>query len=166
MSGIVTPERLREALDYNRETGLFTRKRSGARWKAGQVAGNIRPNNGYVSIKIDKRLYLAHRLAWLYVYGVWPNGDLDHKDTIRTHNWISNLRPATRTQNNANTPRRRDNTSGLKGVTYISRDHIWRAQISIGGKQTYLGSFKTAEAAHAAYCKAAAEIFGKFARTA
>lgn len=152
----LTAERLRELLDYDRSSGVLRSKLSG------RIVGWLN-KKGYRAIQIDGKRYYAHRLAWLHVYGVWPLGDLDHEDTIKHHNWISNLRPASRSQNMGNMLNRRDNTSGLKGASYDRNRRVWQATIRKDGKQIHLGRFPTRELAHAAYVAKALELFGSFA---
>jgi hypothetical protein len=161
---MLTADRLRELLDYNPTTGIFTwvRKRR-PRIQAGDVAGTMKAR-WYVIIEIDGKKFFAHRLAWLYVHGEWPSSDLDHVDTVKSHNWIANLRLATKTQNNANSHARGHNKSGLKGVNWFPRAGKWRAAIRFAGKNKHLGLFTTPEAAHAAYIDAAKRLHGEFAR--
>jgi hypothetical protein len=91
---------------------------------------------------------------------------IDHRDMVRDHNWIANLRPATVTQNLGNTRRRKDNTSGFKGVSLQGKKtKKWCAEIKANGHRVRLGRFDTPEEAHAAYCAAAPQFFGEFART-
>src|SRR5579862_7745832 len=97
----ITPERLKEVLDYDPATGEFRWKtRLGGKAVAGRVAGYL--DRGYISIRIDRRIYMAHRLAWLWVYGVWPEGWLDHINRKKNDNRIDNLRLAEPWQNQAN----------------------------------------------------------------
>lgn len=160
----LTADRLREVLTYDPETGVFRWKvRTSIRVTVGEVAGYLR--DGYRFITIDGRKYRAHRLAWLYMYGVWP-AELDHVNGDRADNRISNLREATRTQNNANTPIRKNNTSGVKGVCWDKRKRKWMAQIRVRGVQRFLGYYETTEEAGEAYAAAAARYFGEFARVA
>ncbi len=109
--------------------------------------------------------YLAHRLAWLYVHGEWPDCEVDHVNGNRSDNRISNLRLATPTQNRMNGARRRDNATGFRGVHFEPRRKKYVAQLKIGTQRKYLGQFDTAEAAHAAYLEAAKEFYGDFARS-
>jgi len=159
----LTVERLREVLDYDPSTGVFIWLISpAARAPVGAVAGCPKPD-GYRQIQVDGVNYRAHRLAWLWVHGVWPSGVLDHKDGYRDNNAINNLRPATLSQNGGNMRRHRDNVSGFKGACFEKRSRKWRGTIVINGKQRHLGLFATAEEAHAAYVRAAIETFGEFA---
>lgn len=147
----LTHSRLLEVINYNPETGLFTRS-----WGK-RVVGSDHPN-GYIQIRVDYTRYLAHRLAWFYVYGEWPPIDIDHINRDRRDNRISNLRIATRKQNNAN--RMGKARSGFKGV--VETKYGFRAAISIDNRFKNLGTYKTVEEAHAAYCRAAKELFGEY----
>jgi len=87
----LTQERLKEVLDYDPETGEFYRKEVKQWWKFGdKVKYNI--NDGYKKINVDSKLYLAHRLAWLYIHGYFPEYGIDHINRIRGDNRILNLR--------------------------------------------------------------------------
>lgn len=161
----VPPADIRDFLSYDPTTGEF-------RWlkrppyansvKAGAVAGNAR-SEGYRAIMFRGRHYLAHRLAWLFVYGVWPPGDLDHKDRDKANNRIDNLRLATQGQNKANSGPYRTNTSGFKGVSFNKQRGRWEAQIQLGGRNKNIGYFNSPEAAARAYDAAAREHFDEFA---
>jgi hypothetical protein len=167
----LTSERLREVLDYEPETGLFRWKHAKRGWQhtvivAGSVAGHPYGLRGlYWGIYVDGRHYMAHRLAWLYVYDEWPSEDIDHRDRNGQNNRIDNLREATRTQNNGNCTARKTNKSGFKGVSRYARSQRrpWVAFIQIDRKNQYLGCYATPEEAHAAYMNAANEHFGEFA---
>lgn len=156
---MLTQARLKELLTYDPATGEFlwsATPRSGVR--AGSPAGNISPEGR--RIRIDRKEYKAHRLAWLYVHGAWPAAVIDHINGDPTDNRIANLREATHQQNMANSKRRGDNTSGRKGVARSAAKQVrWRAHF----RGEYLGSFDTEEQAHQAYCTAAADFFGEFA---
>jgi hypothetical protein len=164
---IIVHSRLRELLDYDPETGVFRwRCHRGGRARAGDIAGAVN-SGGYRFIRIKgEGRYLAHRLAWFYVHGEWPVGMLDHANHDQLDNRLANLRPATMRENRGNSKVRSDNLTGLKGVSRQRGTSRLVARITKNGKQLYLGSFATAEEAHAAYCKAAEEIFGEFARAA
>jgi len=162
----LTAERLREVLAYDRETGFFTWKVSKYKPQLiGQVAGSLN-QSGYWHIGVDGAEHKAHRLVWLYVHGEWPPGRLDHENGETADNRFANLRLATHSQNIANSRLRRDSTSGLKGVSFYTSAGKWGANISKDGRRHYLGLFNTPEEAHAAYCAAAGELQGEFARTA
>ena len=156
---MLTASRLRELLRYDPETGLFTWHTRRGRIAAGSVAGVI-GGEGYFVIRVDYRLHLAHRLAWLYMTGEWPQATVDHRDTDRTNNRWTNLRDASYGQNNANSVK--PNRTGLKGIK--RHGHRYVAQISVGGINRHLGCFSSPEEAHAAYIAAATQHFGEFAR--
>lgn len=149
--------RLRQVLDYDPETGVFRwRERLMVRNRIGDVAGTIR-KDGRREIGINRRTYLAHRLAWLHVHGVWPDSDIDHRNGIPDDNRIANLRLATRAQNLQNLQHvRSTNTSGYTGVQ--RQKNKWRADISLNRQHHFLGLFDTAEEASAAYRRAKAEM--------
>jgi hypothetical protein len=115
-------------------------------------------------ITLFRRNYPAHRLAWLYVHGKWPNGHLDHINRNPSHNVIANLREATAAENAYNRKTRRDNRVGLKGVSR-TKYGTFKAWIQVNKKPLYLGSYPTPEKAHAAYVAAAQKHFGEFARS-
>lgn len=162
---MLTAERLRELIDYDAESGIFRWRRTvnNNKAKAGAVAGSI-GQNGYRYIGVDGRVYLAHRLAWLYVHGEWPPGELDHLDVIPLNNRIANLRPATRSENNRNCGMSSNNTTGFKGVIVHKESGRFRAQIWKDRRRIHLGYFDVAEDAAAAYDAAARELHGNFAK--
>lgn len=159
----VTAARLRELLDYDPETGVFKWrvKRKGV--NPGDVAGCVKGKR-YRHIQVDGVCYGAHRLAWLYVYGRFPIGLADHRNGDGYDNRIANLREADAKQNTHN--RRGDSNSGtkIKGVSYRARVDRYEANIMASGEAHYLGQFKTADEASAAYRQAAQELHGEFAR--
>lgn len=140
--------------DLTRETGLFVRLSDICNVKAGRITGN-RNTGGHIGFAIDRRMYLAHRLAWLYVHGSWPEGQIDHINGIRTDNRICNLRDVSRSINAQNVHgARKDNKLGLLGVCWREASKKFIAQIQVAGKVRHLGMFRTAEDAHEAYLKA------------
>lgn len=160
---MISLNRLKETMLYNPGSGNFTWQVHRQAVKCGSIAGCLRPS-GYRHIKINQQYYMAHRLAWFYVYGIWPELDVDHINGVRSDNRIENLRLATKSQNSAN--RRAQNPSGLKGISFIGKLGKWQASIKINDKSTYLGLFASAEEASAAYFSKAREIHGEFARAA
>jgi hypothetical protein len=122
--------------------------------------------DGYRKIRINGRSYLAHRLAWLYMTGEWPQNVIDHASGQRSDNRWENLRAASPLLNSHNRKRPSNNTSGFKGVTFYKAGNIWRAFIRVDGLLRFLGSFPTPELAADAYAAAANDHFGSFARTA
>lgn len=158
----LTAKRLREVLDYDMVSGLFTWKYPiNNRIKVGDVAGYV--CQGYWRISVDGETYLGHRLAWLYVKGEWPEVHIDHDDTNRSNNAFKNLREATVSQNHFNIGITASNTSGYKGVSWFKKTRKWRARITVNKKERTLGYFDMKEEAHEFYCLAADMLHGEFA---
>ena len=154
----LTAEYLRSILNYDQETGIFTWKVSTSnRVKVGDVAG-CPDGKGYLLISVHSRLYKAHRLAWLYMNGTWPEDQIDHINRIRADNRILNLREVSHKQNNQNKSKRSDNTSGHPGVCWHKRISKWEARIKHNHKQIHLGYFSILEEAISAR-KAAEKLY-------
>jgi hypothetical protein len=158
---LVNQERLKQLIEYNPSDGVFTRKIQRHKHMAGEAAGTLHPF-GYIHIRIDGRSYKAHRLAWFYVHGVWPEGDIDHIDRNRSNNCIANLQDVSRKENMENASPHSKNKSGFKGVSWKFQCKRWQAQITHNRKKIYLGVFKTAQEAHLAYEKAAKQFFTNY----
>lgn len=144
-----TPELIRELLDYDQSTGIFVWKTRSCdagiegfgieRWNvswAGRKAGSVK--RGYVYIRIGARRYRAHRLAWIYIFGVL-SGDLDHINGDTTDNRIDNLRVVNHAINAKNQKRRSTNTSGVTGVCPVKNG--WRAYAYVDRKCIDFGTF-------------------------
>lgn len=154
----LTAEYLHSVLHYNHATGIFTWKvRAANSIKVGDVAG-CPDGNGYLLIRLQSQRYKSHRLAWLYVYGVWPEDQIDHINRIRTDNRISNLREVSHKQNHQNRSKSSHNTSGHSGVSWYKQKSRWRAQITHNQKDIHLGLFTNLEDAIAAR-KAAEKLY-------
>ena len=161
MNRFISLKRLKMVLRYSKRTGLFRWRISlNGRIRIGQVAGHTSAW-GYVRIQIDGEEYSAHDLAWLYIKE-YPPKKLDHKNLRRTDNRIENLRPATKSQNNANKRCYRNNLSGIKGI-YLTKKGRWRAQIRRNGTTEHIGYFSSAVLAMKAYRIEARKEFGEFA---
>lgn len=162
---MITYEFLKEILHYDPITGLFTWKvdRSGA-VKIGSIAGGPH-NKGYWNIRVGDKKYLAHRLAWFWMTGEWPEEQIDHKDCNRRNNTWVNLREATRSQNAKNTTKYKNNKSGFKGVCFSKQSENYIAQIQLNGRTKFLGHFNTAEEAAEAYKIAVTWYHREFGRT-
>lgn len=154
-------EYLHSILRYNLETGLFEWmvSRSGIKRK---MAGHHR-SDGYHSIVIDGKEYLSHRLAFLYVNGMWPKEEVDHINGIKDDNRWENLRECTKSQNGANRGLQENNTSGYRGVYWHKTKKKWRAVIRKQGKRYYLGEFFCPKVAAKVYNAAAIKHHGPFA---
>lgn len=154
----LTTEYFRSVLHYDPATGVFTWKvRTSSRVKVGDVAG-CPDGHGYLCIMVGSRLYRAHRLAWLYVYGNWPEDQIDHINRNRSDNRISNLRGVTNKQNLQNASKYSHNTSGHAGVSWYKRISKWQAKITHNQKDVHLGYFSVLEEAIAAR-KAAEKLY-------
>lgn len=143
---MLTQEKLKELLHYDPETGIFIwLERTSKKIRVGDTAGCINKKNGYRYIRIQGTLYLAHRLAWMYITGSFPDFQIDHEDHVRTRNVFNNLRNATNKSNGLNQSLSLNNTSGFNGVTWHSTAKKWQAQITIDGNNIYLGLFENIE---------------------
>lgn len=150
---MITQSELKQRLDYDQHTGLFTRKTSAGGWKAGEMAGNF-DESGYIKIRINRKLYYAHRLAFLYVYGRMPELHVDHINGNRADNRICNLREATTSVNAQNISQyKKNNKARVLGVSESPAGR-WYARIRFNGKQMRIGTFSTKEEAHEAYLSA------------
>lgn len=158
---MLTQNRLHELLLYDPATGVFKWRYSTRRQVAGAVAGTL-ASNGYIRIKVDGPAYLAHRLAWLYMYGEFPPSYTDHKDQDKQNNSISNLRLATQSQNCANAKAKSTNTSGIKGVHYDKLSSRWVASIMSKGVR-WSSKHNTLEDASTAVRAMRIKLHGKFA---
>lgn len=139
---------LKEYLNYNPITGEFRWLKSNSnRVHVGDLAGYL-DTKGYITIRYFGKLYQAHRLAWLYMTGEFPN-IIDHINRNRKDNRFENLRDVSASQNNMNSKTRIDNTSGIRGVSKFRNK--WRARSSIKGKEKHLGIYETKEKAEQAY---------------
>lgn len=158
-------EELRRVLAYDPATGVLTwrvdRKRGAIR--AGTRAGAV-THSGARHIYFRGKFLPEHRLAFAIVTGRWPEHEIDHVNGQPADNRAVNLREATRIENCRNSRTRSHNGTGLKGAKLDKRRGTYRARIVIHGRETSLSGFRSAEAAHAAYCVLAGVHFGKFAR--
>lgn len=160
----ISAERLRYLVHYCPNTGQFTRRVSTApRAMAGMKCGDT-DGKGYLRLRVDGHRCLAHRLAWLYMNGHWPDQEIDHRNMIRTDNRWVNLRVAGSSMNKCNRRAYKNNKSGFKGVSWHKSSRKWRARIFLNGKDVNLGLFTSPEDANKAYGEAAKKNFGEFAR--
>lgn len=155
---MVTQSRLKELFTYNSGNLIYINSRGGM--LLGSVAGT-KSNTGYFKIHIDGKLYLLHRIIFLYHYGFIPKY-LDHINNIKEDNRIENLREATHSQNNANKSIMSTNKSGYKGVVWHKASGKWAARICIDYKNKHLGLFDSKDAANEAYKKASLIHFKEF----
>lgn len=154
---MITQSKLKELVHYNLETGIFTwKKRTSNRIKIGNVVGNLH-KCGYIEMRVDGERCLAHRLAWLYVYGYMPKL-IDHINRNKQDNRIKNLREADYSQNALNSKIRSDNSSGAKCVYFDKRNKSW--EVKIGNK--YIKKYKTLEEATQKSLELRKEMAGNF----
>lgn len=148
----MTPDRLKSLVHYNPDTGVFTRLTTTgnrSQWKAGtELRGAA--DQGYRRVMLDGRRYRAHRLAWLYMTGAWPAGEIDHINQCRSDNRWCNLRDVSLAENQHNRRLGKNNTSGYLGVA-ATPDGRWVARINASGERRYLGTFACPEEAGRAY---------------
>ena len=150
MKNTITQSELKEILNYSPETGVFTWLVSAGTKKAGDIAGTI-SSEGYIHISINSKKYSAHRLAFLYMTGSIPEKQIDHICGIRTDNRWDQLREATQNENQKNTNRRKDNSTGFKGVGFHKASKKFRARAALNGITYELGLFVSAIQASEAY---------------
>ena len=156
----MTQDECKQLLEY-RDGGLYWRCDRGSNAKAGECAGR-RLKTGYRSIHISGRKHQEHRLVFLWWHGVVPE-QIDHRNGIKDDNRIENLRRATHSTNQVNTPDR-NSKSGVRGVRYVDRSGKWVARIYQDGKEVRVGTFATIDEASAAYRQRMREVFGEYAK--
>ena len=145
---------------YNSHTGIFTRKiRIGNQAAESEIGFWHR---GYKRVCINYKKYYCHRLAFLICKGYMPKF-VDHKDTIKHHNWIDNLRDSTKAQNSWNRPQKINNTSGFKGVSYVKSRNNWQVNMTVNHEHIHIGYFICPIEAAKAYNAAALKYHGEFA---
>ena len=159
---MITQSELKRLLNYNPFTGIFTWNIKSAYKKIGSIAGYV-AKDGYIRIKINRKSYPAHRLAWIYTYG-YLDGILDHINCIKNDNRICNLRKATYSQNQLNKKMSKNNTSGIKGVTWNKNAKKWMAITTVNGKNKNLGYFEDIELAELVVNEARNMYHQEFAR--
>jgi len=148
---MITQDELKQVMSYDPSSGVFTwTAPKSPRLKPGAIAGHQEPT-GYIGMVIDYRHYRGHRLAWLYVYGSMPCGEIDHIDGDKSNNRIANLRVVTSKQNKENTRLVAANTSGHRGVYWDKSRNKWMARVQHHRKWVFLGRFDSlVEAGNAA----------------
>lgn len=138
---LITQDRLKSLTTYDPNTGLFKSLVRRKQHKPGGLLGCVNPASGYVQIKLDCQTYKAHRLAWLYVYGFWPTGQIDHINHDRADNRIANLRDVSNGINHHNRARKTKSSSGHLGVGWHKRDACWQAHLEVSGRRVHIGYF-------------------------
>ncbi len=161
---ILNKEYLISLLSYNPDTGNFLWiVNRGHNKTKNTIAGCIRDDNR-ISISIHGKKYWAHRLIWLYIYGRWPHGCIDHINGNSSDNRFLNLRECSMNENSFNMKKHKNNTSGYKGIIFVPKINKWEARIrtGAGNKRLVLGCFETKELAANAYISASKIYHGQF----
>jgi hypothetical protein len=141
-------------IKYSPETGIFTWARSRPGVSAGSQAGCL-SKHGYLLVKVGRKQYRAHRLAWLITHGEWPDAEIDHINGDRADNRICNLRPVDRSGNSQNRWKAHCNSShGRLGAAWNKQHQRWQSKIAANGARHHLGYFNSADEAHVAYMNA------------
>lgn len=151
MEKIITQQDLIDLLDYNKVTGVFMWKKQRRGIKTGVALGSCN-GFGYLRITVLGKSFYAHRLAWMYVYGKWPKGQIDHINGIKTDNSIKNLRDVSLQANLQNRVIFQSNSeSKILGVSWHKKAKKWQAHICVYKQRKYLGLFEKIEDAEKAY---------------
>lgn len=138
---MITQEQLKELVNYDQNTGIFTWKKPITnKVKIGAIVGNLH-NRGYIEMRVGKTRSLAHRLAWLYIYGFIPKL-IDHINGNKQDNRICNLREATYQTNLYNSKIRSDNKSGVRCVSWDKKRNSWEVRLKVDGKLKHYGNYK------------------------
>ena len=150
-SPVVSRQLLLDVFDYDPDTGVFKWKTSISRKsKVGERAGSVSKHLGYRILRFVNHQEYEHRMAWLYVYGRMPEGDVDHINGIKNDNRICNLREASRSKNMLNLHKpNKNNKCGFLGVHKVG--NRFAARLMVNGKAKHLGCFETPEEAHKIY---------------
>ena len=161
---MITQQELKNVLHYDQDTGIFRRlKVSSRKDKLNEIVG-CDIGRGYLQTRINYKKYFLHRLAWLYVYGEYPNKFIDHINGNPSDNRICNLRQANSFENNQNAKISKLNTSGIKGVTWSKYNKKWEVKCRVMGKRYFLGLFEDINAAAETYKRFAEKYHGEFYR--
>lgn len=158
----ITQELLRERFHYDPESGAFTRIKGFSHNAVIGAPLELMDKCGYLYLRLHKRRFTIHRLIWMYVHGTWP-ANIDHINGNRSDNRILNLRECTVAENACNTSRP-TGISGYRGVYLDKRTGKWGARISKNRRDVRLGFFDDPKSAHEAYCEAAKQLHGEFAK--
>jgi len=133
----MTQEELKKLLCYDPNTGVFTNRIDrGAKARVDKPCGTIR-KDGYLSVSIDNKLYLLHRLAFLYM----PEHHVDHMNGVVDDNMWSNLRHVSQSCNRQNCKKSITNKAGFSGVCWDKHSGKWLAQARVNKKQINLGHY-------------------------
>lgn len=151
------PKFMGEIFDYNPDTGILKRKKTGA------VAGRKNKPGGHLRTWVLGREVLVHRIAFAIFYGRWPRDQIDHINGNPSDNRISNLREAKNFQNSRNRLAQRNSKTGILGVSWSKAARKFRVQIKANGEIIHIGVFSTVKEAAAARKNAELKYHGEFA---
>ena len=161
MENTMTQQDFIDRFEY-RDGKLFYKKTEGCMPKGSEVGTVCK--GGYLKTLIKRKPYRLHRIIFMMHHGYLPEF-LDHIDGNPANNRIENLRPATASENNLNRGKHKRNTSGYKGVTWVSTHNCYSVRIAIGNKRLFLGYFDDPKEAHKAYCEFAQKNQLQYVRT-
>lgn len=151
-------------VDYDPKTGIFTWKQTLCSTAVKGTRAGSKAVHGYRRIQINRVPIYEHNAAWILIHGSIPEGfEVDHKDLVKSHNWIDNLRLVTKSQNQHNRGMSKNNTSGVKGVSKCKQTGMWKARVTFHGKEYHVGRFKLLDEAKEAVKLKRNELHGEFA---
>ena len=151
---MIDKELINNLFHYCSNTGILSWKVKRGSAQVGSIAGCVR-DNGYLDVRINKKLYRVHRIIWIMMYGYMPTKDIDHLNGERADNRLCNLREVSRGDNMHNLRgATKRNKTGLLGVSRHKFRKTWRARLCVDGNQIYLGVFETPNEAYIAYMNA------------
>jgi len=159
----LTAKRIQEAFAYDPATGIISWRKTDKYNRAGQIAGCLHKSTGYWFVSLDGVKIKGHQVAWVCAYGILPAFDIDHEDLNKANNKIKNLRPSNKSNNGANRPPQKNNTSGYKGVFWHKAAGKWMVQIRVRGQVIYGGLFECKKMAAHHYDALAEKHFGEYA---
>ena len=133
---MITQKQIKKLISYNPVDGIVTFTRTGKQ-------NDKALQRGYRRITIMGRLYLEHRIVWLYFYGEFPNGQVDHINSVRNDNRIENLRDVNNQENHKNKTLLSNNKSGITGVGWCGDRMKFRVNITVNLKYIHLGYFSS-----------------------
>ena len=143
----MTQDDLKELVTYDQHTGVFVRIKKTSNRINMQGATGWKDRDGYIEMTLAGRRCKAHRMAWLYMTGELPNGEIDHINRVKDDNRFCNLRDVGRMENELNKGIQSNNTSGYKGVSHHKQSGKWEAYVCSHGKKKTLGLYASPEIA-------------------
>ena len=161
---VLTQQYVQKVLDYDPNAGIFTWKQAPRHSPqlVNQQAGTL-TRQGTRRLQINGRNYYCHQLAFLFMTGKWPKGEVDHINHKPDDNRWTNLRESNSHQNSCNRRKQRNNTSGYNGVSWHKGKQKFETKIQVNGKTLHPGSFKRIDFAAWMYDLVALKYHGEFA---